>query len=474
MIIGREKQQKRLTDLLESDKSEFVAVYGRRRVGKTYLIRETFKYNFAFQHIGIQDGNKTRQLSEFALSLQKAGATVSKKFKDWFEAFHALESFLETLPEGKKIIFIDELPWMDTPKSGFVSALGYFWNSWATMRKDVLLIICGSATSWIISNIVMNYGGLHNRLTRQIYLQPFNLHECELYVKSRDLVMTRQQILETYMILGGIPYYWTFLQRELSQVQNIDNMFFSENADLKNEFDALYASLFKNPAPYIQIITILCKRKAGMTRNEIIAALGKSAGGTLSTILKELEQCDFIRAYNPIGKATKETVYQLIDNYTLFYFKFINENRKHDPQFWTHSVNKPAYFAWCGLAFERVCLLHLEQIKRALGISGILCNVCSWVYRPKDEYETGVQIDLIIDRDDNVINLCEIKFSSGKYEIKKQYDEILRRRASVFASKTETRKAVRTIMITTYGLLRNAYANDILNQVVMDDLFLAE
>ena len=471
MIIGREYEQKLLNEIAESGQSEFVAVYGRRRVGKTYLIRETFKYQFAFQHTGIQGGNKARQLSEFAISLRKAGAELSKNPKDWFEGFHLLEEFLEKIPEGRKIIFIDELPWMDTKKSDFVSALGYFWNSWATMRKDILLIVCGSATSWIISNIVLNYGGLHNRLSRQIYLRPFTLHECELYVKSRELVMTRRQILETYMIFGGVPYYWTFLRRGLSQTQNIDNIFFSESAELRNEFDALYASLFKNPQPYIQIIKVLCKKKIGMTRNEIVSSLDKTTGGTLTTVLKELEQCGFIRSYKSLGKASKDTVFQLIDNFTLFYFKFMDENRRHDPQFWTHSVGKPVYSAWSGLAFERVCLLHLEQIKKALGISGIACNVCSWVYRPKNESETGVQIDLVIDRDDSVVNLCEIKFSQDKYEITKQYNEILRNRAALFSAKTETRKAVSTVMITTCGLVKNAYAGDIFAEVVLDDLF---
>ena len=471
MIIGREREQRLLTNLLESDQSQFVAVYGRRRVGKTYLVRETFKYQFAFQHIGIQDGDKRRQLDEFALSLQKAGCQNIKKLKDWFEAFHALEDFLAALPDGKKIVFMDELPWMDTQKSGFVSALGYFWNSWATMRTDIVLIVCGSATSWIISNIVMNHGGLHNRLTRQIYLRPFTLHECELYVKSRELVMTRQQILETYMIFGGIPYYWTFLERGLSQAQNIDNIFFCDNAPLRNEFDALYASLFKNPMPYIQVISTLCQKKAGMTRSEIVSALGKKTGGTITAILKDLEQCDFIRSYNSIGKNTKDTMYQLIDCFTLFYFKYIKDNRRRDANFWLRTIGKQGYSAWCGLAFERVCFLHTEQIKKALGISGVLCNVCSWSYRPKDTDETGVQIDMVIERDDGVINLCEIKFSNDRYEITKQYDEKLRRRATIFMSKTRLNKAVSTVMITTHGLVKNAYAGDIVGQVEMDDLF---
>ena len=324
MIIGRENEQRLLEELFESDESEFVAVYGRRRVGKTYLIRETFNYRFSFYHTGIQGGNKKQQLAEFAQSLRSAGMKKVGRLKDWFAAFHALEDFLATLPEGRKVVFIDELPWLDTQKSGFVSALGYFWNSWATMHKDILLVVCGSATSWIISKIVMNRGGLHNRLTRQIYVPPFTLYECELYVRSRGFVMTRLQILELYMALGGIPFYWTFLQKQLSAAQNIDYLFFADNAPLRNEFDALYASLFKNSKIHIQVVRALGTKKAGMTRGEIIDNLAIETGGTISQVLKELEQCGFVRVYNSIGKSAKDTIYQLIDNFTLFYFKFIN------------------------------------------------------------------------------------------------------------------------------------------------------
>ena len=471
MLIGRHNEQKLLHATLESDKSEFVAIYGRRRIGKTYLVRETFDYRFTFQHTGVQNADKTRQLSEFAESLQRAGMQKVRKLKNWFEAFHALENFLETLPTSKKIIFIDELPWMDTPKSDLVSALEHFWNGWATTRKDIILVVCGSATSWIISKISKNYGGLHNRLTRQIQVKPFTLHECELYAQARELGMNRRQILETYMVLGGIPYYWSLLQRELSWSQNIDNLFFAENAELRNEFDALYSSLFRNPRTYIQIVNILGNKKAGMTRGEIASSLGEDNGGTLSHALADLEQCGFIRAYNSIGKLKKNTIYQLIDSYTLFYFKFIQENKQKDKHFWSRSLTKPIYNAWSGLAFERVCLIHAEQIKKALGIAGVISNIYSWTYKAQNNDETGAQIDMLIDRDDNVINLCEIKFASDKYEIKKGYDEELRHKSNIFQDKTGTRKAVNIVMISTYGLTKNAYSNDIMAQVVMDNLF---
>ena len=469
MIIGRSNEQKLLKNLFQSDKSEFVAVYGRRRVGKTYLIRECFNYNFAFQHTGVQNANRDRQLEEFRKSLNNAGADSVAKIKDWFEAFDELGKLLSGQRKGKKVVFIDEMPWMDTLKSDFVSALEHFWNGWATMRKDILLIVCGSATSWIINKLVNNHGGLHNRLTRQIYLRPFTLKECELYNQAKQLEFPREQILLLYMILGGIPYYWSYLQQGLSWAQNIDYMFFGDNADLRNEFDALYASLFRNSEPYIKIVRALGKKKIGMTRGEIASAMGEDHGGTLTSMLRDLEQCSFIRAYNSIGKSKKDTVYQLVDNFTLFYFRFMEQ--KQDSNYWVRTVGSTAFNVWCGLAFERVCFQHIEQIKKALGISGVISNVYSWIYRAQTADEQGVQIDMLIDREDDTINLCEIKYSDEKYKISKSYSDNLRHKTNVFKNKTNTRKAVFTVMITTKGLLDNPYARDIQNQVVMEDLF---
>lgn len=471
MLVGRQFEQNLLWEIAQSDKSEFVAIYGRRRVGKTYLVRETFNYNFAFQHTGIQDGNKEHQLALFEKSLTNAGMNCCPKLKDWFEAFDALGKFLETTNSERKIVFFDELPWMDTPKSGFLPALEHFWNGWATMRRDIVLIVCGSATSWIVGKLVNNYGGLHNRLTRQICLKPFTLHECELYVTARELKMTRMQVLQTYMVLGGIPYYWSFLRHGYSWSQNIDFMFFEENADLRNEFDALYSSLFRNPEPYIQVVTALGKKKTGMTRGDIAQSIGQDHGGTLTKILKDLEMCSFIRSYTSIGKSKKDTLYQLFDNYTLFYFRFIEGNSQKDRQYWSRSISGGTYNAWCGLAFERVCFQHVDQIKKALGITGVISGVYSWLYRAKTVDETGVQIDMLIDRADGVIDICEIKFSQAEYVIKKRYADELRNKIAVFQSKTGTNKAVSSVLITTAGLANNEYSKEIQNQVVADDLF---
>ena len=470
MIIGRKEEQQILHSAAQSENSEFVAVYGRRRVGKTYLIRETFGYKFTFQHTGLAKGNTKEQLFSFAISLRDAGYDDCPIPKSWLEAFSLLSTYLKNSTDEKKIVFLDELPWMDTPRSNFISAFEHFWNGWASARKDIVLIICGSATSWIINKVINDHGGLHNRVTKQIALQPFTLKECEMFAQSKGLEMSRYQLAECYMVLGGIPYYWSLLEKGLSLAQNIDKIIFAKNGKLSNEFNQLYASLFKSPEQYIDIVTALGKKKAGMTREEIIAATDKYSNGALSKVLDELEYCGFIRKYNGFDKKSKQAIYQLIDNYTLFYFKFIQQNENNDEHFWSASIDSAMHRAWSGLAFERLCMAHTQQIKVALGIAGVLSNVYSW-RKEADETSDGAQIDLLIDRKDQVINLCEMKYSLSEYAIDAEYEQKLRNKKSAFIDATNTRKAVHLTMVTTFGIKTNVHSGIVQNEVKLDDLF---
>ena len=470
MIIGRKEEQQILHSAVQSENSEFVAVYGRRRVGKTYLIRETFGYKFTFQHTGLAKGNTKEQLFSFAISLRDAGYDDCPIPKSWLEAFSLLSAYLKNSTDEKKIIFLDELPWMDTARSNFISAFEHFWNGWASARKDIVLIICGSATSWIINKVINDHGGLHNRVTKQIALQPFTLKECEMFAQSKGLEMSRYQLAECYMVFGGIPYYWSLLEKGLSLAQNIDKIIFAKNGKLSNEFDQLYASLFKSPEQYIDIVTALGKKKAGMTREEIIVAIDKYSNGALSKVLDELEYCGFIRKYNGFDKKSKQAIYQLIDNYTLFYFKFIQQNENNDEHFWSASIDSAMHRAWSGLAFERLCMAHTQQIKAALGIAGVLSNVYSW-RKGADEMSDGAQIDLLIDRKDQVINLCEMKYSLSEYVIDAEYEQKLRNKKSVFIDTTNTRKAVHLTMVTTFGIKANAHSGIVQNEITLEDLF---
>lgn len=470
MLIGRLEEQDELRTAYNSEYSEFVAVYGRRRVGKTFLIREAFDYKFTFSHTGLSKKNTKAQLQNFQSSLRSQGMPKAPLPENWLEAFDLLANLLSKSEDKRKVVFIDEMPWMDAPRSSFLTALEHFWNGWASARKDILLIICGSSTSWIINKIIHNHGGLHNRLTYRIQLQPFTLYECEQYARHLHLEMNRKQIMECYMIMGGIPYYWSKLKRGKSLTQNIDRLFFAHNGELRNEFSQLYASLFNHPELYIDIINLLGKKKIGMTRNEIVDSWKKGSNGKLTTILKDLESCGFIRKYHSIGMKNKNAIFQLIDNYTLFYFKFIEDNLINDEHFWAKSHDSPTFATWAGLAFERICLLHARQIKEKLGISGVISSEYAWRLEKTDEHP-GTQIDLLIDRNDDVINLCEMKYSKTSFSIDDNYNETLQQRRALFKAETKTTKAIHITMVTSTGLIRNANYFEIQNEVTAEDLF---
>ena len=473
MIIGREEEKRELLSLLEKEESQFCAVYGRRRVGKTYLIRETFNYQFCFQHTGVAKGTLRQQLTAFRNSLLAAGMDKCSVPKTWFDAFELLKQFISDAPAGKKVLFIDELPWMDTPKGNLIGALENFWNGWATARreKDIVLIVCGSATSWISKKLLKNKGGLRGRLTLRIKLVPFTLRECELFAQGASLAFGKKDILELYMILGGIPYYWSFLRRGLSVAQNIDQLFFSETAQLRDEFDALYATLFKRPENYLKVIEVLSDgRKSGMTREDILAASKLTDGGTFSTILEELEECGFIRRFASADTAETNALYQLIDNYTLFYYLCIRRNAFSDERYWLNTFTSASHNTWKGHAFECVCLQHIPQIKAALGISGVQTNVCSWFARGTQQ-RRGAQIDLLIQRADGFTDICEMKHSINAFAIDSDYAAELQNKFSAYQDLSKDKRTLHLVMVTTSGVVHNEWFNMVQKEINMDDLF---
>lgn len=471
MLIGRKAEQQELLEAYKSGYSEFVAVTGRRRIGKTFLVRETFNYRFAFQHSGLANQKTRAQLREFRQSLVRCGMKKCRVPADWFDAFFLLSELLDNKGDGKKVVFIDELPWMDAPRSNFVSALEHFWNGYASARKDILLVICGSATSWIINNVFKNHGGLHNRVTHRINLAPFTLCECEQYAGSLHLGINRYAILECYMVMGGVPFYWSLLERGRSVAQNIDSLFFSPMGKLRYEYNELYHSLFKNPEPYIKVVSTLGTKRMGMTREEIIGEGNIGNNGLLTRVLEDLEACGFIRKYAYQGIKRSNTIFQLTDNYTLFYYKFLHGKTGMDENFWTINMNTPVRNAWEGLAFERVCFEHIKQIKQALGISGVSTKVYSWRVKDDPVSGKGAQIDMVIERADQIVNLCEMKFSSAEYTIKKTDDESMRNKTIRFNETQKGRKAIHLTLITPYGITENMYRFSIQNVITAEDLF---
>ena len=469
-IIGREAEQELLYEYLASERSEFIALYGRRRVGKTFLVREALGSDFVFYVSGVLNGTGAEQIANFNKEIISFGGNNLAPADNWSEAFSNLNSLIESSgKKGKKVVFLDEVPWMSTPKSGFLSALDHFWNRYISMRKDVLLIICGSAASWIMENVVNNTGGLHNRLTGEICLRAFTLQECEAYYRTKGIDIPRYQVAEAYMIFGGIPYYMDFFRPKYSLAQNVDEIFFRENAPLRNEYANLYRSLFRSHEGHMRVIEALASKNYGKSREEIIAETGMPEGGGISKVLGELIISGFVREYRAFGKKKRDSLYQLVDPFTLFCLRFGTKRAVYTADFWLRFCTTPAHSSWAGYAFEILCLLHIQQIRKALGISGVMTAIYSW--RSKS-YDPGAQIDLVIERGDQVINLCEMKYSSSEYIIDKAEDLNLRNKRSAFIAETSTRKAAHTTMITTYGLRRNPYQAGIPFEITLDEMFL--
>lgn len=453
----------------EADSSKFVVVYGRRRVGKTFLVREQFANRMAFYATGVNNENKSTQLQYFYHALCRYSPQPLVQPKSWQEAFAALIDILEAKGfDKKKVVFLDELSWMNGSDGTFLTALEWFWNSWASLRRDIMLVVCSSATSWVVNKVFCNHGGLYGRVNLRIHLHPFTLGECEAYYQSRHIAMSRYDQLLAYMVLGGVPYYLEMLDADKSMAQNIDALLFANDGQLHHEYENLYKSMFRNADNHLLVAKAMAAKKRGLTRNEIIADTGLPNAGSTTRVLEELEQSDFVRRYVAFAQKKRDEMYQLTDAYTLFYFHFLHHKPNNDPQFWQHHLGTPLINTWAGFAFEQVCLAHIEQIKQALGINGIAVSASAWTSKQKEQ---KAQIDLVLDRADNMVNIVEIKFSTRPYVIDKTYADTLLKRQWAFEAETKTRKTCTQIMIATYGLQPNQHSGIIWKALDMDCLF---
>ena len=463
-IIGRKREIKELQRLKESKQAEFVAIYGRRRVGKTWLVRSYFQDQFTFYTTGIARGNRKEQIQNFYKSICSYSKLNLQQPKDWYEAFDLLKDVIKRSRQRRKVVFLDELPWMDTQKSEFLKAIDLFWNSWGSMQQNLLFIVCGSAASWMVKNIIRNKGGLHNRLTCHLHLEPFTLAETKAYLHSQGVRWTDNLVAECYMVMGGIPYYLHLLDRSISLAQNVDRLFFSPNALLEDEFDTLYNSLFNKSEDYVKIVAALSKRRSGYTRDEIVKTTGLANGGGLTRRLNELEQCSFIRRYNPVKGRT--AIYQLVDFYSLFYFQFLNRSHHFDRDAWMHLQATPRHNTWLGLSFERLCFAHLYAIQKALGITGIATQ--TFFMQTSD-----AQMDMVILRADKVTTLCEMKYTSKPYAITKQEADKLHHRVEALGQCFPAQKQVVITIVSNQMLKKNIYYNSLItNNITLPDLFI--
>lgn len=471
-IAGRKKEIKYLQRLYEDRESSFLAVYGRRRIGKTYLVRQVYAQNIVFECSGLHQKDFSQQLENFWIAVNEAQPLTPSILppQSWLQAFSLLKNYLNRLQgKEKKVVFLDEISWFETPRSGFLAALDNFWNQYCTKRTDIILVICGSAASWIINKVINDRGGLHNRLTHRVQLMPFTLKESKDFLAFNNVKMPLKDIAQVYMCVGGVPFYLKPIQNGWSVPQILDQLFFEQQAALRNEFQNLFASLFKNNIQHEKIVETLASKNKGLTRNEIIAVSKIQSSGELTTVLEELIQCGFIKAINPINKNKEGHIYRLVDEFSLFYYKFLVHGQENNS--WSLITQKQSFKIWSGYAFENLCFKHIAQIKQALGISGVITNEYSYTFKGNADRK-GIQIDMMIERADNCMNLLEVKFYDQEFVVTKSYEQELREKVAIFREQTRTRKSIFVTMLSAYGVKKNEhYLSVVTNQLLIDYLF---
>lgn len=464
-MVGREEQTKAMKDAIKAKKSSFIAVTGRRRVGKTYLIREVYQQNFCFTVTGIQNADLQAQINNFVQKIAEYNKDllVLGNINDWQKVFFVFKNYLKSLPKNKKqVIFIDELPWIVTPKSGFVQLLAHLWNDYLSQEKHFILVVCGSATSWITHNIVNDKGGFHNRISIPIHLKPFTLAETNEFLKSKNLNFTPSGISEIYMIFGGLPYYLEQMQRGESVAKAIERICFSETGILKYEYNNLYKALFTNWENHEAIVACLAKSHYGLTREAIIEKSKVTAGGPYTRAMNDLILTGFVEEFQPFGKKKRGSVYRLVDEFSVFYHQFMKGNEKKDASVWQIISNSQKYKIWRGYAFETLCIKHVNEIKNALGIKNVYTETSSFSKKGANN-TNGFQLDLIIDRKDATINLCECKFYESNFSITKKYAQEIKQRKTAFAEETTTKKMLVNTFIANEDLLENEHSLEVVD-----------
>ena len=459
-IYGRDKQIQIFQELLNNKKPAFMAIYGRRRIGKTYLVTEFFKEqkcNF-FHLTGVKKAKSSIQLENFKYALE---ATYKKSeaasFTNWNQAFVSLSKEIKK-SKKKTVLFFDEVPWLTGGKSDFLLALDHFWNHYLSSDPNVICIVCGSSASWIIKKIIKGRYGFHHRLTHKIHLHPFDLYETEGFLKLSGLDFGRQQIIELYFAIGGVAKYLTLLKPNLSVVENIQEIIFSKEGLLYDEFEDLYSAIFNKHENYVEIVKLLGQHHYGMTRDEIKKALGVSSGGSLTKWLEDLETADFITAISSYKKNRKEKIYLLTDEFSRFYLTWFAKGRRMPNEYWLQQKRTAKYKTWAGLAFEVLCVKHIDIIKSKLGITGIQTTESFY----KNE---NCQIDLLIEREDRCINICEMKYSISLdlNEVKKE----LNFKKESFNKATNNKKQLLATLITNDDIKLTGQQREVIQKVVV-------
>ncbi len=474
-IIGREKEQEKLKGALDKEESQLIAVYGRRRVGKTYLIENTLAREIVFDATGIKGANIRTQLSNFKAQIVKRSKKYQKTptLQNWFDAFQLLQEYIESKGKEKKVIYIDEFPWFCGQRSEFLPLFEHFWNNFCAKRKDIIVIVCGSAASFMVNNIIYNKDGLHGRISTTIKLLPFDLYETKEYLKYKKINWDYYDMVQCYMILGGIPHYLNQIDKRYTLPQNIDRLCFEARGQLMNEFDQVLLSLFRNSSLHKSIIIELAQKRIGLTRSALNENLGKGNNSAFTKAIRELEESGFIKECPSFDQKATKSLFRLNDEFCFFYLKYIEPNKGQGEGTWLHLFNSRSFDSWSGFAFEMLCMKHTPQIKAALGIPKVRTTTHSWTSKEaqRSSQKSGAQIDMLLKRQDRRIDIVEMKFYNKPYTISKSYRDQMINKKDVFEEEVNPDAALALVMITTFGLKRNTHSNILTDHFTMEDLF---
>ena len=493
-MIGRKKEIKLLNEICDLEESSLVAIYGRRRIGKTYLVNHMFKkYRqdcLFFEFTGAYDGDKRGQIDNFIDQVYEwFYVEPSFEIKSWSDAFRFLKRTIDKEikkrdSNEKVIVFLDEVPWIDrSNKGGFLSALGYFWNTWCEPRENVVLILCGSNSSWIRDKILKNArGSLYQRVTHQISMYPFDLKETKAYLlEQKGFMIDNKTVTDIYMIFGGVAKYLSFLNPNESSAENIDRVFFSIHGSMYREYDELFSSLFADKSDYYKsVIELLCTRRSGFSLSDISKAFNEKLGGKLRLAIAELEECGFIKGLSKYGNSVRGVNYMIVDPYILFHHKWIKGFSRNDiatlpNNYWLHKSSSQSYAVWSGYAFEIVVMVNIRLYLNAIGRLGFFSGVYHWQHMAKSEDEQGAQIDMVVNYGNNIFDILECKYYNSEYVISKEYAKNIKNKLSMFKKYglySKQKSELRLVFLTSYGVKMNAEAHSLnISRVCLDDLF---
>ena len=489
-IIARKREKQILESVLRSKSSELVCVYGRRRIGKTYLVRNFFEScdNVIYFELTGQKQESGEyaplkyQLANFKYQFERTFDRDIPQPTSWQNAFTVLRKETERFKDStsKLILFFDELPWLCSPRSGFFEALDQAWNTTFERQPNVKVIVCGSAASWMLKKIIHAKAGFSRRITHKIRLTLFSLKETKEYLLFKGFDLSSRSVAEIFMMLGGIPYYLNFMSPHKSIYQNIEDECFDINGRLVDEYAIIFNSLFKNSENHKKVVEYIASKHKGVLLEELTGKFSSLKGGSLSRILDNLVSSSFIKKTPPLYNEAKGTIYRLIDEFVLFHLKWIKPAPRsifESPStlYFQNRAQSNSFKSWRGFAFERLCLKHEYQIRQSLGIHKIL-SIPSMVYFYDQQGKRSSQIDLLFERADNVISICEIKHSESEYELTKaDVNSLMRKKEDLrryLALKKKTQKDIHIVYVTTNGVYLNKYFHQLQPSVVkLDDLF---